>query len=126
MSMTRKEFCGALAGGTVLLLLPGCGGGGSDTSGVAGVPMTGASGCGASGSAISDNHGHELTIASADLDSTVSKTYSIRGSADHDHMVTLTPAMLQQLKAGQAVDLTSTVGSTMYLGMHMHDVIASC
>ena len=33
MAMTRKEFIGGLAGGTVLLVFAGCGGGGYDAGG---------------------------------------------------------------------------------------------
>ena len=131
MSVTRKEFCGALAGGTVLLLFAGCGGGGgyggsAGTGGGFAGGMVGTMTCGASGTEIAGNHGHVLVIAQADLDSTVDKVYSIQGSADHDHMVTFTPAMLAQLKAGQSVVVTSTVATSMTLGSHSHVVTVSC
>lgn len=62
-----------------------------------------------------------LTIPAADLDSIVNKTYSIAGSALHDHMVTLTPAHFAQIKAKTAVTMTSTFGDG-----HTHDVTVNC
>ena len=121
MKITRKQFLG-LAGGTVgLLLVQGCGGGGS-SAGTAGTPaLPAGDDCGAAGAEISANHGHEVTIPDADLDATTSQTYSIRGTADHDHTITLTAAMLAALKAGTGV----VVSSSSSVG-HMHDVTISC
>jgi hypothetical protein len=102
------------------LLLQSCGGGGSSYSGPAAPPQP-ANNCGASGADIAGNHGHVLVIASADLDSMVNKSYSIAGTAGHDHTVTFTPTQLAQLKAHTAVAVTST--ST--LG-HEHVVTANC
>lgn len=117
-SMTRKQFLGALSGGTVMLWLQACGGGGSSSGGDGGGD---ALSCGAGGADISANHGHSLTINETDLDSTTSKTYSIMGSAGHDHTVTFTPEQLAMLKNGQSVTVTSTVGSA-----HSHTVTARC
>jgi hypothetical protein len=117
MPMSRKEFLGATAGSTVLLLF-GCGGGGggggNNTGGTA-------QSCGANGAAIAGNHGHVLTVATADLDSATSKTYDITGTASHAHSVTFTPAQLQSLKAGQSVTVTSSTDA-----LHEHTVTASC
>ena len=41
---------------------------------------------------IGGNHGHELTVATADLDATTTKVYDIKWSAGHTHSVTLTVA----------------------------------
>ena len=123
MSMTRKRFLGSVAGGTVVLLFQACGGGG--TSYMGGNPPP-ASTCGASGTQISGNHGHALTIASADLDSMTDKVYSIMGTAAHDHMVTLTAAQLAQLKAGQTVTVTSTATDAVGIGLHSHNLAVSC
>jgi hypothetical protein len=119
MSITRKQFVGGAAAGSVLLLFQGCGGGG----GSAGNPPAPPAGsvCGSSDAQISGNHGHTLAIASADLDSMVDKTYSIFGAAGHDHSVTFTPAQLAQLKAKQPVTVTSTTN----IG-HTHAVTATC
>ena len=118
MSISRKHFLGSLASGTVVLLIQGCGGGGSSYGG--GVTTTPASTT-CSAPTISGNHGHMLTIAKTDLDSTTDKVYSIMGSATHDHTVTLTAAMLAQLKAGMSVTVTSS--TTL---QHNHDVTVSC
>lgn len=116
MTITRKGFLSALGGGTVVLLLQGCGGGGGDDD-----DDDAPGSCGATGSAIAGNHGHVLSIASADLDSTTNRTYDITGTANHPHSVTFTPAQLQSLKAGQSVMVTSTTNSA-----HDHVVTASC
>ena len=119
MPISRKKFLGATAGSTVLLLF-GCGGGGSDDGG--GNNGGGnAQSCGANATAIVGNHGHVLTIATADLDSATSKTYDITGTASHPHSVTFTPAQLQSLKAGQSVTVTSSTDAS-----HDHTVTASC
>jgi hypothetical protein len=116
MTITRKQFLHASAGGTVLLLLKACGG--SDDGDGSPPP---AQACGATGAAIAGNHGHALSIARADLDSTTSKTYDITAAANHPHSVTFTPAQLQALKAGQSVTVTSTTDA-----LHDHAVTASC
>lgn len=135
MNLTRKRFLGTLAGlggGTVLLWLQGCGGGGGGGGGMGGGGGGvgggyggdgggGEMGCGATGAAISGNHGHTLTIDEADLDAATDKTYNIMGTAGHDHTVTFTVAQLAMLKDGQAVVVTSTSTSA-----HMHTVTARC
>jgi hypothetical protein len=118
LTITRKRFLGAAAGGTVLLLLQACGGGGYGASEPA---SDSTRDCGSSGATISGNHGHALTIATADLDSKVDKTYSILGLSDHDHAVTFTPAQLQMLKASQSVTVTSSRANE-----HNHEVSATC
>lgn len=117
MAITRKDFLGTMAGGTVLLILQACGGGGDDD----GDRPAMSQGCGASGGAIAGNHGHELTIPRADLDAMTDRSYNITGSANHPHMVTLTPTQLQALKAGQAVTVTSSTDAS-----HDHAVTVSC
>ena len=127
MTITRKRFLQSMSSGTVVLLFQACGGGGysgSSAAGGYGNPMP--LGCGASGTQIADNHGHQLVVPSADLDSTTSKVYSIMGTATHDHMVTLSAAQLAQLKAGQSVIVTSTVTDVTPFGPHSHVVTASC
>lgn len=73
-------------------------------------------------SSISQNHGHRITIPLADLDSTSPKTYSILGSSDHDHQITLDASDLAQLKANVSVKKTSTDGGTT----HDHEVTVLC
>ena len=113
-SITRKTFCGALAGSTVALLFQGCGGGGSDSS----APAPGAAGC---SDTIAANHGHTLVIAKADLDSATDKVYDIQGAAVHSHTVTLTVAQLRALKAGATVNVTSSTTAA-----HEHAVSILC
>lgn len=115
--ITRKTFLVQLAGGSWLLALGGCGGGSSSYGG--GTPQPSGNGC--SATAISGNHGHTLAIPTADLSSAVTMTYNIQGAADHNHQVSFTPAQLAQLKAGQAVTVTSTVALS-----HSHDVTETC
>jgi hypothetical protein len=114
--VTRKTFLAQMAGGTWLLALGGCGGGGSYSSGN---PQPTGAGC--SATAIVGNHGHTLAIPTADLTSATAMTYNIQGAADHNHQVTFSPAQLAQLKAGQAVSVTSTVTLS-----HSHDVTEMC
>lgn len=120
-TMTRKGFLGAALGGTVLLLLQACGGGGDDAPAGGGGGGGGLSSCSSQGAAISGNHGHSLSIPASDLDSTSDKTYSIQGGSDHAHTITLNPAQLGNLKAGQTVTVTSTTNF-----QHSHDVTITC
>ena len=115
-SITRKTFCGALAGSTVALLFQGCGGGGSDAPAPA--PAPGAAGC---SDTIAANHGHTLVIAKADLDSATDKVYDIQGAAVHSHTVSLTVARLRALKAGTTVNVTSSTTAA-----HEHAVSILC
>lgn len=123
MAMTRKEFCAALGGSSVVLLFEACGGGGS--YGAAPAPAPAPAACGASGAAIAGNHNHVLTIARVDLDSMVALTYGIAGTAGHDHQVTFSPAQLQTMKTGGAVTVTSTMTNAAG-SLHDHAVTASC
>lgn len=115
MAMTRKVFLQRLAGSAGLVAWGGCGGGGSDYSGAA---MPSGGGCAAT---IAANHGHMLSIPAADLDSLVDRTYSIQGSASHDHLVTFSAAQLAALKAGQQVAVTSSVTLN-----HSHAITEAC
>lgn len=116
--ITRKSFIVRLAGwagGSSGLWLAACGGGDDDAD----PPPPGPSSCTAR--EITANHGHALSIPVADLDSPVAMTYGIQGAADHSHRVTFNPAQLGQLKAGQAVTVTSTVDFG-----HSHGVTEAC
>ena len=127
MNVTRKAFCASLAGATVTIWLQACGGGGGYSSGSNSTPAPNST-CGASGSDITANHGHSLTIPKADLDLTVNKTYSLSPSVEgHVHDVTFTPAQLALLKVGTSVTVTSTTtaASSLYGGTHNHSVTAT-
>ena len=121
ISISRKRFLGSLAGGTVVLLFQGCGGGGGD-----GGNDTPPSSTTCSGTTITNNHGHTLTIPVTDLDSTTDKVYSIMGGASHDHTARLTPAMLGLLKASTPVTATSSPPTSSTIPTHTHDVTVSC
>ena len=113
--LTRKLFLRQMRGGCLTLVLAGCGGGDDDE-----VVVPPAVTC--SNFLFSGNHGHGLVIPAADLDSLTDKSYSIQGTATHDHPFTLTAANLARLKAGQAI-LVVTTGVAFE---HTHDVSGSC
>lgn len=130
MNRSRRLFVANTAGTTIALVLGGCGG--SDysappppaaptpASAPPPPPAGGALTCGAT--AISANHGHALTIPAADVDSTVTIVYGIAGSADHNHLVTLSAAQLAQIKAKTPVTVVSTMGGDG----HTHSVTVNC
>ena len=109
--ITRELFLRQMGGGCLTLVLAGCGGGGDGSAS----PQP-ASSC--SNFLFSGNHGHALVIPIADLDSLTDKSYSIQGTAPHDHSFTLTAANLARLKAGQTITVATT-GVTLD---HSHDV----
>ena len=115
--LTRKLFLRQMGGGCLTLVLAGCGGGGDDDEVVKPPAVTHCNNF-----LFSGNHGHALEIPAADLDSLTDKSYSIQGTASHDHPFTLTAANLARLKAGQAI-LVVTTGTTLE---HTHDVSGSC
>jgi hypothetical protein len=121
MDISRKRFVEALFSSGALLLISGCGGGDdndSDNDSQNGGGLL--QGC---GSTIAANHGHVFTIPLGDLDSPTARTYDIAGAAGHSHTITLSPAQLQQLKAGVAVAVTS---SPLAADGHTHGVNISC
>ena len=120
--ITRKVFCTRLAAGSVLLLIQACGGGGSSSSDdVNPLPAPGPKPAGGCTDSIALNHGHVLTIASADLDSLTEMVYNIQGSAAHNHTVVLSVPNLRALKAGTVVTATSSTGAN-----HDHSVSITC
>lgn len=143
MKLSRQQF---LVGCVGLLVAPGCGdgddggssssggssgGGGSPAGGgspggggSAGAASGGGSGGGAGScadviAAISNNHGHALTIPMADIEAGVEKTYDATGTSQHCHQVTLTAADFASLKAGGVVTKISCNGGD-------HEYVLSC
>ena len=110
----RKTFMLQLVGGSLGLMLGGCGGGGDDAA-----PPSTADTCGRFD--FSANHGHTLSLSAADLDSTEARTFDVQGTAPHTHQVTLSPAQLAALKAGQSITVGTTVSE-----LHSHDLTGSC
>lgn len=141
MQITRKEFLGRLlqsaAGMVGVAIIAGCSsssrrGGDDDTSPDAAPPARdggptpdGAhtASCTANGtiSAVSANHGHQLTVTKADVAASAARTYGIRGTADHSHSVTVTAAMFTGLKGNTAIMTTSSSDSG-----HSHPVTVTC
>ena len=139
MTTNRKLFLAQLA--TMTLVLTGCGGGGDSAApapapGPAPGPVPGpppptpppppppppppsATTCGVF--TFTANHGHTLIISRADLDSALSRTYSIIGTSGHDHQITLTATQLAQLKAGGTISVTSFFGPG-----HEHQMSGGC
>jgi hypothetical protein len=127
MNPSRRLFVVDAAAGTATLLLAACGGGSDYSSSPSpspspspAPPPAGTLSC--SATVISANHGHALTVAAADLDSMVDKIYGIQAASDHNHLVTLSPVQLAQIKAGTAV----TVQSTAAADGHAHAVTVNC
>jgi hypothetical protein len=84
-------------------------------------PQTAACSRGASGTAISANHGHSLTVPKADVAAAATKTYSIQGTSSHAHQVTITAAQFGQLKSGRSISVTSSLALS-----HAHTVTVAC
>lgn len=113
--LDRKEFLIGIAGAAVTLFVTACGGG--DDNGGKG---TGSCNDGIDAT-ITSNHGHAISIDAADLDGGQSKTYSIIGTSQHDHSVTLTAQDFADLKSGKTVtkESTNTAG-------HSHPMQITC
>jgi hypothetical protein len=94
---------------------PGPDGGGSDAGDSGGGTLQ----CKES---ISQNHSHAITIPIADLDSTSTKIYSIKGTSTHSHNITLEAQDLADLKAGLSVTKTSDMNGET----HDHEVALLC
>ena len=134
-TLSRRHFFEPALGTVMLLILPGCGGGGdtsiADAAAALGAtppaatppaatppPTPAVTSCGAQ---FDFNHGHVLVIQKADLDSPTAMSYDITGNADHGHSVTFSPAQLAALKAGASVTVTSTTSF-----FHQHVLTVSC
>jgi len=70
---------------------------------------------------IEGNHGHNITVSSADVSAGDEKTYNITGSSGHSHNVTVSSANFTTLKSNQQIFITSTSGDS-----HTHNVTISC
>lgn len=70
---------------------------------------------------VSANHGHSITVSTADVAAGVEKQYNIQGSSTHNHVVTVSESAFSLLKSNQQVQITSTTGSG-----HTHSVTISC
>jgi hypothetical protein len=77
--------------------------------------------CSSMNVSIGSNHGHSMTVAMADLNSTAPKSYAIRGSSSHPHTVTITPAQFATLKATGTLSVTSSTDNG-----HPHTITVTC
>lgn len=126
--LTRKDFLKAgllfASAGATLGVLARCGGSGGSGSGSGSGNGTADSGLctnGAINGAISNNHGHSLSVPAADVQAAAQKTYNIQGGSAHPHSITITAAQFGLLSQNQ----TFTVTSTNDAG-HIHDVTVRC
>lgn len=124
--MDRKTFIRKTAG-SLLLAVPAyallsCSSS-SDDSNSNPPPTGGNPDCLANGtnSNISSNHGHIITVSSADVNAGAEKTYDITGSGNHSHSVTVSAANFNTLKSNQQISVNSTSGDG-----HTHNVTISC
>ncbi len=78
---------------------------------------------GATASNITRNHGHSLTVSSADVNAGAEKTYDIKGSGNHPHSVTVSAGDFTDLKNNQQIFVNSTSGGG---DGHAHFVTISC
>jgi hypothetical protein len=97
--------------GTATITVLGCDD--DNTSPVARTPDTTADTVGV----ISNNHGHTAVITGAQMMAGGALRLSIRGNADHDHMISLTAADVASVRGGSRVSVTSTNAEG-----HMHTV----
>jgi len=70
---------------------------------------------------ISANHGHALVLPQADIEAGEEKTYSIKGSSGHDHLLTVTEAQFAVLAGGGSVTIVSSNDAG-----HTHSVTVRC
>jgi hypothetical protein len=113
MELSRRKFLKLTvvlgAGGLVMACGEGAAEGGNCTQN------------GAKAGAISSNHGHRAIVPAADINANAPKTYSIQGTSNHDHTLSLTAEQLAQLAQGQSVTVTSSTDAS-----HAHTVTLVC
>ena len=120
MELNRRTFFVSIAGlagvGATAFTL-GCGGGTEDQTTNDGEDCQD----GVQNSQISQNHGHSLAIPAGDIEAGAGKSYSIKGSADHNHDLALTADDFAMIMAGSEVTITSTNDDG-----HTHEVTIRC
>jgi len=123
--MNRKTFIRKTVGAMLVAIpaysLLGCS---SSDDGTNGNPDPDPQGnCAANGtnSSIGGNHGHTLSVSQSDVQAGTQKTYSIEGTAGHDHTVTLTVANFSSLQGDNSINVNSTTDDG-----HTHSVTVSC
>jgi hypothetical protein len=111
--MDRREFtveaARLLLGGAVIAI-SGCAGGGSSSPTASSAPVPDRTGV------VNSNHGHGVTISSAQLTSGDGVQLDIRGTSGHTHSVMLTADEVRNIRYGAYVVKESTGSS------HTHTV----
>jgi hypothetical protein len=119
MKLTRKEFLStvvtAAAGAAGAALLVACGGSSGDDDTGGDCLMNGTS------VQIGGNHGHALAVPKADVMAGVAMMYTMTGTADHTHNVTISAAAFTMLTSNTTVMTVSTTTNN-----HTHSVTISC
>ena len=120
--MDRKTFIRKTAGALLLAVpayaLLSCSSSSDDSNSTGGNPDCLANG---TNSSIGTNHGHSITVSSADVNAGVEKTYNITGNGNHSHSVTVSAGNFNTLKNNQQISVNSTSGDG-----HTHNVTISC
>ncbi|MEM7382553.1 MAG: hypothetical protein AAF361_15370 [Bacteroidota bacterium] len=70
---------------------------------------------------IESNHGHSLVVSVDDIKAGKEKTYSIQGSSDHNHQLTLSEDNFASLRENGTLEVNSSSDAG-----HNHPVIVSC
>jgi hypothetical protein len=116
--LTRREFtleaALALLAGCVITISDGCGGGTTSPTPVA--PPADITGV------ISANHNHVGVITSAQITAGNAITFSIQGTAVHNHTLSMTQADMTTLKNRQSVSRESSTDPSNTYGLHSHVV----
>jgi hypothetical protein len=106
-------------------------GGASGTSGSGGASVvdSGPPDCLVEGPAIEYgwNHGHVLLVPAADVQAGVTKSYDIRGTADHTHVVVIRDWQFKQLLATGVLTVSSTrCAQPCFQDNHIHTFGLTC
>lgn len=112
MDLTRKEFLTLVVGGVAAAA---CGSGSSQANVDCLKNGTDAT--------IGGNHGHSLDVTQADIAAGATKTYDIRGTADHSHLVTIAGSDMATLAGNHGVNTSSTTDGTP---AHKHAISVNC
>lgn len=115
MKITRRQFLGTAVIGAAAAACGGGDDGGGGTTKDCVVNGTTAT--------IGSNHGHAITVSTADVMAAVDKTYDIMGTSTHTHSVTVTAANFASLvnNPDGSVMITSTDS-----GGHTHSITLLC
>jgi hypothetical protein len=119
MTMTRKQFLGAMVGAAGAAVLAACGG---DDGGGGGGDDAATRSCTMNGTTVNigANHDHVVTVPKEDVIAGTEQTYTLTGGG-HTHMITLTAAHFTMLQNNETVSVSSTSS-----GAHTHSVSVQC